>query len=294
MKYKLRYKELTKKCFSRWVAIALVAIVLVVALGAGVIYAGLAIRDVGKISGELVITDEVGVKQAVLSASQSIPTGQASVEIKTDGVRIFTASATVKATSGGEAAGGITALMLFLTGRQSVDRPTISNVQYSGDISVIKDNADTIISWWDAQAKLAYDNYKSPILTLSSLGKLQLNAWSIRDDGSLDASVVILYFDPADPRKIIGGSVTRHPPFPATFSNVVSGLLVEQTLTAAPGDFQLQFQTNPFGSYTAQLALDVSADGTVDVRGISGGLWPGGAAYTLEGTGNAKFIIPKQ
>jgi hypothetical protein len=271
------------------------------ALGGGVIYAGLATRDVGKISGELVISDEAGVKQAVLAASQTFShltqTGQASLEIKKDGVRIATASATVKATSQEDAASGITALMLFLTGRQPVDRPgfEISNIQFSGDISAIKDNADKIVSWWDAKAKLAYDNYKSPILTLASLGKLQLNAWTIRDNDLLDASFVILYFDPSDPTKIVSGTLTRHPPFNGTFFSVVSGSLVEQTATPAPGDFELQFQTNPLGGYAAQLALDVLPDGTVDVRGISGNVWGGTpGAYTLEGIGNAKFVVPKQ
>jgi hypothetical protein len=245
MKYKLRYKELTKKCFSRRIAILLVATFLVSALGAGVIYAGLATRDVGKISGELVITDEAGVKQAVLSASQSIQTGQASVEIKKDGVRIFTASATVKATSGGEAAGGITALMLFLTGRQPVDRPTfsITNIQYSGDLCVIKDNGDAMISWWDAQAKLAFNDYRSPRPSLEGLGKLQLNAWTLRPEGEneqVDASFLILYFDPADPTKIIGGTLNRSPEFgPFSTFKVVSGSLQEDTNTPAPGDFVL-------------------------------------------------------
>src|SRR4030095_8212548 len=166
MNYKLSYAKVMKKRFSQRVAIGLVATIFVAAFSGGVIYARLATRDVGKISGELVITDETGVKQAVLAATQTFShftqTGLASVEIKKDGVRIFTASATVKATSGGEAAGGITALMLFLTGRQPVDRPTfqISNIQFSGDMTAIKDNADNIISWWNDMGRLTHDeNY---------------------------------------------------------------------------------------------------------------------------------------
>lgn len=287
--------------FSRPITIGLVAIVLVVALGAGVIYAGLATREVGKLSGELVITDEAGVRQAVLSASQtfssSAQTGIASVEIRKDGVRTFSASATVSASSGGAAAAGITALILFTSGRQPVDRATLelSNIQFSGDINFLKDNADKIISWWDAQAALAHDNYKSPILTLASLGKLQLNAWTIRDDGFLDANFVVLYFDPFDPKKIVTGTLTRDPPISnAAFFSVVSGSLEEQTFTPEPGDFHLQFDTNPnFGRHHAELALDVLPDGTVDVRGVSRGLWPQGAAYTLEGTGNSNFVIPR-
>ena len=187
MNYKLTYEKLMKKHFSRRIAIALVATIVIGALGAGVIYAGLATRDVGKISGELVITDEAGVRQAVLTETQTFShvtqIGLASVELKKDGVRIFTASATVKATSQGEAAGGITALMLFLTGRQPVDRPTlqISNIQFSGDISAIKDNADKIISCWDAKARLVYDDYVSPVPSLTFLGKLQLNAFRVRN-----------------------------------------------------------------------------------------------------------------
>jgi hypothetical protein len=50
--------------------------------------------------------------------------------------------------------------------------------------------------------------------------------------------------------------------------------------------------------YHADLALDLLADGTIDVRGVSDNAWPIGGfssgSYVLEGTGNAKFIIPKQ
>jgi hypothetical protein len=103
MNYKLTYEKLMKKHFSRRIAIALVATILVSAIGAGVIYAGLATRDVGKISGELVISDEAGVKQAMLTATQTYShtttTGALFVEITKDGVRIATASATVKATA---------------------------------------------------------------------------------------------------------------------------------------------------------------------------------------------------
>jgi hypothetical protein len=300
MKYELTYEKLMKSRLSRRVTIGLLATILLAAFGAGVIYAGLATRDVGKISGELVITDEAGVRQAALSAthtySQQTQTGLASVEIKKDGVRVANASATVSANSQQAAAGGITALMLFLTGRRPVDRPTlqISNIQFSGDITVIKENADKIINWWDAKAKLAYDNYLSPWPTLSSLGKLQLTAWTIRDDGFLDSTFVILYFDPTDPTKIISGTLTRDPPFAGfAFFSVVSGSLEEQTGTPAPGDFHLRFATNPgVGQYNANLALEALPDGTVDVRGISRAGWPAGAAYTLEGIGNANFVIP--
>jgi hypothetical protein len=201
------------------------------------------------------------------------------------------------ATTGGEAAGGITALVLFLTGRQPVDRPTISNAQFSGDITIIKENADKIISLWDGLATLAHDNYKSPILTLASLGKLQLNAWTTSSNGAYHSSFLILYFDLADPTKIVGGTLHRSICCPDTVP-VISGQLLEETITPEPGDFVLSFVIKAGSAtqtYHANLALDVLADGTIDVRGGSLSGWPDGfpGNWTLEGTGNAKFVLPR-
>src|SRR4030095_14539238 len=57
MNYHLTYERLMKRRLSRRIAIPLVATILVAALGAGVIYAGLATRDVGKTNDKLVISD---------------------------------------------------------------------------------------------------------------------------------------------------------------------------------------------------------------------------------------------
>jgi hypothetical protein len=138
---------------------------------------------------------------------------------------------------------------------------------------------------------------------LDGLGKLQFNVWAPPGNsghaGAYGADVVVLFFDPADPTTIVGGSMTKVPAFVGnSVLNVVSGTLLPQTLTPAPGDYVLHFTTFPIGNgWTATVALDVLADGTVDLRGVSAGLWPAGfyttdTAFILEGTGSANVALP--
>jgi hypothetical protein len=126
------------------------------------------------------------------------------------------------------------------------------------------------------------------------LSKLQFNASTIQD-GKLEASTVVLLFDPGDPTIIKGGTLLIVPQFIASNSyQVVSGSLHANDATPYSGDYTLRFVTSPVGNtWIANVVLDVLADGTVDLRGVSAGLWPAGfhvldTAYTLEGTGRVK------
>lgn len=77
---------------------------------------------------------------------------------------------------------------------------------------------------------------------------------------------------------------------------MISGQLTDKADTPAPGDFFLTFDAEDgfTASFSAQVAIDVLADGTVDVRGIAQ-TWNGvPGKWIVEGTGNAKFVLPAQ
>jgi len=269
---------------------------------------GLATRPVSKISGDLVITDENGTKQGVVGAnveySQSTKDGTANVVIKRDGVKIAGASARIKADTQEQAAAAVSALILRLTnrnGRQGVQCQDInergglqcSEIKFDGDHRVFTEQADDIIEWWDAHAKLTYATYISPTPDLSSMGTIQLSGHGFRDADIY--TFAILYLDPSDPTHVVGGRVEIAPAGPSR--NITGGTLVRNTDTPAPDDFNLFTTTDgPSGAFTANLAISVLADGTIDVRGISSD-WPGGdggsgESVVLEGVGNGKFVVP--
>jgi hypothetical protein len=282
-----------------------VAAILLVAVSVGVVYAGLGTSAVGKIDGEFVITGEDGARQAVVTAqtmyAHGTRTGTAMVDVKQGGARLAAASAALTADAQEQAAGGTTALVLLVTGRTPAgDGRTglqLSDIMFEGDSRAFAAMADQIIDWWDSLAKLTFDSYRSPRPSLATLGKLQLNVWGTKSDETRLNSFAILFFDPADPTNIVSGTVRR----PGFLGNVAAGGLLEETLTPAPGDFNLHFfaedVSNPgvFVASFAELAVDVLPDGTLDVRGVALNHWAGvDGEYIVEGTGDAFFVVPTQ
>ena len=285
------------------VLLSAVGVVVMMVVHAG----GLATRPVGKISGELVITDEDGVRQGVVTAtleySQATKEGAAHVAIKKDGVKVAAASARLRADTQEQAAAGVSALVLYLTGRPGMQCSDInergglqcSSIKFEGDSRVFAEAADKLVDWWDAQASLTHPGYRSPAPSLANLGKLQLNVWGKHaSNGDELSSYAVLFFDPADPTKIVGGSLVS--PIPHKNFNVLSGTLADKADTPAPGDFMLNFDAEDGFTqhFTAQVAIDVLADGTVDVRGMAQ-VWnsvPG--KWIVEGVGNTKFVVPGQ
>lgn len=88
----------------------------------------------------------------------------------------------------------------------------------------------------------------------------------------------------------MGGKIV----FPGATGEVVQGALVKP-INSIPGEFNLVFYTSndPKDLFTAHLAIDFLADGTVDVRGMTlGDKWPLG--LVVEGVGNTKFVVPNQ
>jgi hypothetical protein len=271
---------------------------------------GLATRPVSKISGDLVITDESGMKQAVVGAhveySQSTKDGTANVVIKRDGVKIAGASARIKADTQEEAAAAVSALILRLTnrnGRQGVQCSDnerfglqCSDIKFEGDHRAFTEKADEMIVWWDAHAKLTYAAYVSPTPDLSGMGTLQLSGHGFRGTTPI-YTFAILYLDPSDPTHVVGGRVEMSPSGPDC--NITGGTLVRKTDTPAPDDFNLFATTDCLQlGLVANLAISVLADGTIDVRGISSD-WPAGGGsqgtgetVVLEGVGNGKFVVP--
>jgi hypothetical protein len=273
---------------------------------------GLATRPVGKISGELVITDEQGVRHGVVTATQtymqSTHEGTVHVAIKKDGVRVAVANARLQADTQEQAAAALSALILHLTGQPALpgykcsdinegDRQGVhcSEIRFEGDMRVFAEVADKVIDWWDAQASLTHVGYVSPRPSLANLGKLQLNVWGKHAfNGDELSSYAVLFFDPADPTKIVGGSLVS--PVPQRNLNVVSGTLADKADTPAPGDFYLNFDAEDGFTehFTAQVAIDLLGDGTVDVRGVAN-LWNGvPGKWIVEGVGNTKFVAPGQ
>lgn len=314
-----------KKTIQRKVRSILTITMLLAALGGTVFVivhaGGLAIRPVAKISGDLMITDESGARQAVVSANvdylQSTKEGTAHLAIRRDGVRIVAINARINADTQEQAAAAVSALVLRLTnrsGREGVQCSDINergglqcaDIKFEGDHRVLTEQADQIIDWWDAHARLTHPEYSSPKPTLQGLGKLQLNLW--KNDVSevfhinrWDTSYAVLFFDPADASKIVGGHVrTNNIGVFCDRFKVVSGTLTDDSSSDAPGDFILQFDAKDTGghdvTFTAVLAIDMLADGTIDVRGLTGE-WPDspercGGGLTAEGTGNTKFVVP--
>jgi hypothetical protein len=295
----------------RWNVRRIVTVAMLLAVLGGTVLVivhagGLAIRPVAKISGDLVITDESGVKQAVVGAnveySQSTKDGTANVVIKRDGVKIAGASARIKADTQEQAAAAVSALILRLTnrnGRQGVQCSDnerfglqCSDIKFEGDHRVFTEQADDIIEWWDAHAKLTYATYISPTPDLSGMGTIQLSGHGFRVGHIY--TFAILYLDPSDPTHVVGGRVEMSPGGPDC--NITGGTLVRNTDTPAPDDFNLFATTDcPFLALAANLAISVLADGTIDVRGISSD-WPccddTGETVVLEGVGNGKFVVP--
>ena len=297
--------------------IAVASLLLAVTTGViAIVHAGgLATRPVGEIHGKLEIIDDGGVQECMVTAkqtySQATKEGTVHIAIKRDGARVASASARLKADTQELAAAAPSALLLYLTGRparpgykcQDIDEGggrglQCQDIKTDGNVRILLEQADKIIDWWDAQASLTHTGYVTPRPNLANLGKLQLSAHGPGGGHSLNgSSFAILLFDPADPTKVVGGRVVLEPVM--VDLNVVSGSLQENTNTPTPGDFMLSFLTEGSHSFHAHLALDVLADGIVDVRGVTKS-WPislqatPSGPFVLEGVGNTKFVVPGQ
>ncbi|HTG93566.1 MAG TPA: hypothetical protein VL866_13330 [Pyrinomonadaceae bacterium] len=306
-----------KKTIQRNVRSILRITVLLAALGGTVFVivhaGGLAIRPVAKISGDLVITDESGARQAVVSANvdylQSTKEGTAHLAIRRDGVRIVAINARINADTQEQAAAAVSALVLRLTnrsGREGVQCSDInergglqcSDIKFEGDHRVLTEQADQIIDWWDAHAQLTHPRYESPVPDFTDLGQLQFNVHGTDEStGESVNSCVILFFDPANPGTVVGGKIYLIREGGTLLGhNVVHGSLGKNPYTPFPGDFILTFFTevDEFGSGGNVLILN-QPDGTFDLRG-SMTAWPVAhpGTFTVEGVGNTKFVVPGQ
>jgi hypothetical protein len=290
--------------------ITVVSVLLMVSAGVIAIVqaGGLATRPVAKISGELAITDESGARQAVVVANvdylQSTKEGTAHLAIRRDGVRVAAVNARIRADTQEQAAAAVSALILHLTNRNG--RPGVqcsdinergglqcSDIRSEGDPRVFAEQADKIIDWWDAHASLTHAGYVSPRPSLTSLGKLQINVWGKHAfNGDELSSYAVLFFDSGDATKIVGGSLVS--PVPQRHLNVISGTLVDNGNTPAPGDFLLNFDAEEgFAEhFTAEVAIEALPDGSADVRGVAN-TWNGVTGkWIVEGIGNTKFVVP--
>jgi hypothetical protein len=277
------------------------ALVLTV-LGSGAVSAwagGLATGPIGRMSGELVIVGDDGVRVAAVTAATSYLAdtreGLVSFTIRQGGARLAHATAGFTAETDAEALGAVTALALAVTGQNPSGRSVLrlTDVRFDGDARAFAAYAGRLMDWWDAKARLAVDTYQSPRPDLASLGKLQLNIWGTTGGGNRFSSLMILFFDPADPTKVAGGTYRR---MSASF-DVVGGSLQADTSTPAPGDYVLEVtvDTGLDALGVFEVAIDALADGTFDVRGFAT-LLPAGlfGPFTVEGVGNAKFVAPGQ
>jgi hypothetical protein len=257
--------------------------------------AGLATGPIGRLAGELVITGDDEIRQAAVTAattySPATRTGTAVITIKQGTARLAQASGEFAAETAEAALGGVTSLAMVITGGNLAGPSTVrfNDVQFSGDSGAFARHAEGIEGWWDAKASLAAPAYRSPRPNLANLGKLQLNVWGTTQEGGPLTSVAILFFDNADPMKIVGGTVHLFDTFVT-----VSGHL-EKFNPDLPGRFLLHLDApNGMGEaikFGAMLAIDTQADGTIDVRGTSS-FWLGAGRYVVEGIGSAKFVVP--
>jgi hypothetical protein len=196
----------------------------------------------------------------------------------------------------------VSALVAAIAGRPTVGSSSVrlSNMRAAGDVSAVRTHADRIAAWWDAQAAIAVGNYVSPFPSLGQIARLQLNVWGTEISphaGPLHGYATLL-FDAADPTLIVSGRVLRRNPegsfsivdLPAPF---LSGTLTPITDTPAPNDFLLCIGVTSC-STSAVLLIDVLPDGTIDVRGTSDSWALHTGAFSVEGTGNAAFVLPGQ
>src|SRR5262245_11389160 len=256
---------------------------------------GLASGPIGRLSGELTITGDDGVRQAVVTAatnySPSTRTGTAVTNIRRGDARLAHATADFTADTGDAALGGVTALVMAVTG-QSPGRSSLklSNVRFDGDSRSFALHAGRLMDWWDDEAGLAVDTYLSPRPGLANLGKLQLNVWGTTGGGSPERHFLTVLFDPADVTKVVGGTYNG-------VADVIGGSLLPITGTTDPTDFLLEVELQLSGGTpkaTFVVAIDTLADGTIDVRGSTNHTFGVSGTFTVEGVGNAKFVVPGQ
>jgi hypothetical protein len=267
----------------------------------------LAATDVGRLSGEIVIRADGGGVIGRLNASveffSSTRTGTVVLHfVPATGGTGLTARAHVSADSPEEGFGAVSALVAAIAGRPTGGSSSVrlSNLRVQGDVSALRAHADRIATWWDAQAEIAVGNYVSPFPIIGQLARLQLNVWGteVAPHVAPMHGYATLSFDPADPTVIAGGRVLRRnaegsfsiQELPATF---LTGTLTPITDTPAPNDFLLCIGVTSC-STSAVLLIDVLPDGTVDVRGTADSWVIRPGAFTVEGTGNARFVPPGQ
>jgi hypothetical protein len=286
-----------------WAAVLAV----VMAIDTGPAEAGSVTGDFGRLAAEIVVTGRDGLRQAVISGATNFTpdtrTGTAVVTIKQGEERLARASGQFTADGAVQAATGVTALIMVLTGQDLARAGAIkiTEVKFEGDRRGFDERAARIIEWWDSEAALALPGYRSPILDATKLGRLQLNVWNVEqgNEPRTVAQYATFFFDEADPTKIVAGTLWSSLDVSAAgeTGNVLSGRLVDRTETAAPGDYELEFEATwyqapaPFTTH-AVLAITTLADGTVDVRGVAREWHTRPGHYVIEGVGSAKFVVP--
>jgi hypothetical protein len=245
---------------------------------------------------------EIGRLEGTVTFSVASQTGQAGIRYTPAGASTtVTANAQVHASVRPEAFGAVTALVVSIAGRPTSGRSSLrlTDVKVEGDVAAIRDRVDEIAAWWDAQGEMTVDGYVSPVLSIAHLARLQLNVWGTETGPRTQMrGYAILLFDPADPTTIVGGRLVRKAEdggvtvrdLPSPFDTHLS--LTPITSTPTPNDYFLCIGDCESASTHAELVIDVLADGTIDVRGVADrwNLHPG--IFTVEGTGNAKFVPP--